>query len=1378
MSDEEEFHGFEEDELARRNRNRHQFSDCSGGQANPRGEQELIGLMRRLLQLRNDAEFPNNQEDRRERHLHPDEVSKLIPTFSSGRDVRTWCANVNHFKSLYRWTDQTTLLYASCRLEGAAREWYRSAQTGIANWAQFQQKIQVVFPDNENEAEVHLALANLVKSKDESYEHFVFRVEAMAARVQMSEIARVTYIVRGLSLDPIYDQICANRYNNSLELLNHIRLCEANNNMKRKRQATMVVNRSAQRAPEVIQVNGGETQQKRKCFNCNRIGHLSVDCPQPQRVVRCSKCQRAGHEEGQCNQPVNQARNPRTQQDQRQMQRQREVHLTEALNEEPSAAFDIDDDGRFQASVANQIEMDLLLDTGSEVSLLKRQYVPSGSVLNPVSSDSSMIVGLNNVPVLTDGVLSTTITCKSKRYEVDFLVVSDGTMKINGLVGRKFLKANKVDKIIVHPRNVDAIPNNFDRQLMSQVYGNVGSDCDLVSYNMTELCLDIGDDVSTLSLTKMITEVFRAEYVVRPRPVVPMMKHSFGVKLKEDKVYHASPQRLSVFERRELDKMISELLESGVIRESSSPYSSKVVLTKKKNGSYRLCVNFRALNKLVERDHYPIPVIEDQISKLQNKRYFTSLDLKNGFHHVEIDESSRKYFSFVVESGQYEYTRMPFGYCNAPEIFVRYINKMLSELIKSGTVIVFYDDILLATETIEEHVDVLKTLLRILSDNHVQLNLSKCHFMKTRIEYLGYDVAHNSIQPSDRHVDAIREFPLPDSVRAVQRFIGLVSYFRKFIPNFSKIASPLYDLLKKDEPFVFGPSQKQSFDTLCQILASKPVLAIYSPDAETQLHTDASSNGFGGILMQRTEGDKYFHPVMYFSKRASVAENKLHSFELETLAIVYSLKRFRNYLVGLHFKIVTDCSALQQTLNKKDLNPKISRWALFIEQFDYEIVHRVGDKMQHVDALSRAHVYALEGSQSGFGVEESAMYVNQLKDEGIQKVKRAVEEGKNDGFTIIDQIVYKVKGKKNLLFVPQVMEASVMYKYHNELGHFGVDKVADMIMRNFYIPNLTEKLKKHISECITCISYNPKQRKTDGFLHIYEKPDKPFQTIHIDHLGPLEKTKGKNLHILAVCDSCTKFLKLYAVKSTNTKEVMKCLKSYFISYSVPRVVVSDRGSAFTSKEFESFARDHGFYHVQVATACPKANGQIERYNRTLIPLLAKLQDGNKVQWDNILYKAEHLLNNTLNRSIGDIPSRVLFGVTQKLCIDKDLLEFVEDLNTSEERNLTEIRCRASGNVQRQQKYNKRYYDSKVTANSVFRVGDLVLIRSVPTVGENQKLKPKYKGPYVIKKVLDHNRYVISDIDKYQVSSRPFTGIFDPSNMKLYQKSNSTAASAE
>lgn len=288
MSD-DEFHGFEEEEFAQRNANsggQHgggsgDSGGASGAQGGHANERELVALMRRLLFIRDVAVQPNNAVDW-ERHLHPDEVSKLIPTFSSGRDVKTWCSNVNHFKTLYNWTDQTTLLYASCRLEGAARQWYRSVQTGIADWRQFQQRIQVAFPDNENEAEVHLALSNLVKLKDESYEHFVFRVEAMAARIQMSDRARVTYIVRGLSLDPIYDQIAASHFDNSLDLLNHIRICEANNNMKRKRQPVSVVNRITEKQPDQpSRSDGTDMYHNRKCFNCNKIVHLSVNCSQP-----------------------------------------------------------------------------------------------------------------------------------------------------------------------------------------------------------------------------------------------------------------------------------------------------------------------------------------------------------------------------------------------------------------------------------------------------------------------------------------------------------------------------------------------------------------------------------------------------------------------------------------------------------------------------------------------------------------------------------------------------------------------------------------------------------------------------------------------------------------------------------------------------------------------------------------------------------------------------------------------------------------------------------------------------------------------------------------------------------------------------------------
>ncbi|XP_062538327.1 uncharacterized protein LOC134206613 [Armigeres subalbatus] len=232
---------------------------------------------------------------------------------------------------------------------------------------------------------------------------------------------------------------------------------------------------------------------------------------------------------------------------------------------------------------------------------------------------------------------------------------------------------------------------------------------------------------------------------------------------------------------------------------------------------------------------------------------------------------------------------------------------------------------------------------------------------------------------------------------------------------------------------------------------------------------------------------------------------------------------------------------------------------------------------------------------------------------------------------------------------------------------------------------------------------------------------------------------------------------------------MKHLKSYQIAYSVPTVIVTDRGTAFTSKQFASFVNDHGIRHQLVATACPQANGQIERYNRTLIPLLSKLVEERSQDWDTVLVEAEFLLNNSFNRSIGDVPSRLLFGIVQKRNVPEDLKAYVDVLNENFDRDLPALRDAASRNIRKLQEYNKNQYDMRSKVNTQYREGDLVSIRTVKQVGERSKLNPKFKGPYVVKKVLDRNRYVIADIDGYQVSNRKFEGIFDPSNMRLYQK---------
>ncbi|XP_062707754.1 uncharacterized protein LOC109406092 isoform X1 [Aedes albopictus] len=784
-----------------------------------------------------------------------------------------------------------------------------------------------------------------------------------------------------------------------------------------------------------------------------------------------------------------------------------------------------------------------------------------------------------------------------------------------------------------------------------------------------------------------------------------------------------------------------------------------------------MCVNYKPLNRIVERNHFPMPVIEDRILKLQGKRYFSSLDLKNGFYHVELTEESKKYTSCVTNSGQYKFNRLPFGYANSPAMFVKYITKVLDPFIRDGRIVVFIDDMMIASKSVEEHLQTLSKVLQVLSDNHLELQLSKCHFLKTRTEYLGYDVKFNSSQPSDRHIESIREFPIPIDRRSLQRFLGLVNYFRKFISGFNILAAPLYDLLKEDREFVLTRNHLEAVKKLKQALISKPVLRIYSPTAETELHTDASSAGYGGVLLQRQTDDGLMHPIMYFSKKTSPSESKLHSFELETLAIVYCLQRFRIYLFGLRFRILTDCNSLKQTLEKKDVNPKIACWALYLEQFDFEILQRSGLKMQHADALSRVNVHLIEEDyRTVSSVFENALYVAQLQDSAVENLKQAVSLGSLKDYEVRDEILYKKVGNKSLLYVPLQMVPSVINKFHNDMGHFGVDKVCGLIKRTYWFPRMREQVQDHAKCCISCIAFNPRNKRYDGELFSVEKPKVPFEVLHIDHLGPLEKGKGKNEYILAVVDACTKFIKLYPTKTTKTTEVMKSLRSYFHTYSTPKVLISDQGTAFTSHAFNKFIADHDIRHVKVATACPKTNGQIERYNRTMMPLISKLVEETGDRWDSIITDAEYMLNNTVNRATGKTPAVLLFGVKQRRRIDHDLTQYLLELNDEpEKQELNSLRDEAAEHNQRQQNYNKRMYDRHCKKNTGYSEGDLVMLRRVNVPGERNKLKPKFRGPYIVKKVLDKNRYVVGDLDKFQVTGARFEGIFDPLNMRLYQK---------
>lgn len=512
-------------------------------------------------------------------------------------------------------------------------------------------------------------------------------------------------------------------------------------------------------------------------------------------------------------------------------------------------------------------------------------------------------------------------------------------------------------------------------------------------------------------------------------------------------------------------------------------------------------------------------------------------------------------------------------------------------------------------------------------------------------------------------------------------------------------------MLRKNVDFKFGQLELEAYELLKTKLLDSPILSIYNPTSETELHCDASSIGFGAILLQR-QNDNRFHPIFYFSKRTTDIESRYHSFELETLSIIYALRRFRIYLLGIKFKIVTDCQSLTLTLNKKFISPRIHRWSLEMQGYDYVIEHRSSNKMEHVDALSRCSgIFYIDSDSFEF-----ALSAAQKRDKIISKLVSELEKNESKFFCLINGLVYKKLGDQVKFYVPHEMENRIIQTHHDSLCHLGVDKCYDYLKNAYWFPHMKQKIDNFIRNCLKCIYFSPHSGKVEGTLHSIPKGKTPFEVLHIDHLGPLPNTKNKKKHIFLVIDGFTKFVKLYAVKSTQTSEVISCLESYFSHYSRPIKLISDRGSCFTSGDFEEFIKNQDIQHIKNATSSPQSNGQIERINRVITPMFSKEADENTTSnWVYSLTKVEFALNNTFNRSTGSCPSYLLFGVKQKGEFCDKVMEYIRDnVQTNNERNLELIRENAFNSILKNQKYNEEYYDKRHKSPYKYNIGDFVM----------------------------------------------------------------------
>ena len=421
--------------------------------------------------------------------------------------------------------------------------------------------------------------------------------------------------------------------------------------------------------------------------------------------------------------------------------------------------------------------------------------------------------------------------------------------------------------------------------------------------------------------------------------------------LTTDKPIRQCPYRIPQAYREKVKKEIEEMEENGIIRKSKSEWASPLVIVPKKDGSLRLCVDFRRLNAVSEFDAYPMPLVEEVLDRMGSANYLSTLDMTKGYWQIPLAEESKDKTAFITPFGLYEFNVMPFGLHGAPATFQRLMDNLLMDQREAADA--YIDDVTVANVTFDDHLRDLRKLFSSLRQAGLKVKPRKTHIGMEHVDLLGHHVGQGLIRPDAAKVNAVFNWPQPKTKSELRSFLGLVGYYRKFVPDFSELTSSLYDLLKKNMPeqLIWNSSLVYVFNSLKKLLCSEPVLLAPNFSKEFTLQTDASKNGLGAVLSQ-LDGNGADHPVAYASRKLRPAEKNYSTIEQECLAIKWAVDKFSNYLLGRTFIIETDHAPLKW-LDQHQHNARVARWSLALQPYAFEIRHRSGARNQNADALSR-----------------------------------------------------------------------------------------------------------------------------------------------------------------------------------------------------------------------------------------------------------------------------------------------------------------------------------------------------------------------------------------------------------------------------------------
>ncbi|KAL4290327.1 hypothetical protein GQ457_14G018800 [Hibiscus cannabinus] len=820
-----------------------------------------------------------------------------------------------------------------------------------------------------------------------------------------------------------------------------------------------------------------------------------------------------------------------------------------------------------------------------------------------------------------------------------------------------------------------------------------------------------------------------------PTGMPPAREHDHAIHLHPlSKPVNVKPYRYPYYQKQEIERQVQELLDHQLIQKSHSPFSSPVLLVKKKDGTWRFCIDYRALNAITVKDKFPIPTAEELFDELGGAQFFSKLDLLAGYHQIRVKAADVSKTAFRTHEGHYEFLVMPFGLTNAPSTFQSTMNDVFRPYLRKF-VLVFLDDILIYSQNWQDHLEHVRQVLQKLRDNRLVAKKSKCAFGQTQIDYLGHVVSREGLAVDPAKVEAIRAWPLPTTVKGVRGFLGIAGYYRKFIKGFATIAAPLSNLLCKGDVFQWSESTQQAFDHLKQCLCSAPVLSLPDFDKEFIVETDASGVGIGAVLHQ---GEK---PIAFYSQKLSPRMQGASTYHREMFAITQAVGKWRQYLLGRKFSIITDQRSLRELNQQTIQTPEQQRWLSKLIGYDFDIRYRPGRLNNVADALSREGIAScMTLSRPLFGVLED-IKVASAQDPQLQDLRQRIQEGHIECLNYIDhEGIVVFQGR---IMVPNevALRTLLLREFHGSKigGHSGINRTYRRLSANFYWKTMRQDVRHYVRNCQVCQRMKSDSLVPAGLLQPLPIPEQVFEDLALDFIVGLPKSNGKE-SILVVVDRLTKYGHFFALpRNFDSKDVAKILVQGVIKlHGIPKSLVSDRDRIFISEVWTEMAKLQGTELCLSSAYHPQSDGQTEALNRCLEMYLRCMVSEDPGKWEQYLPWAEYWYNTAYQHSAGLTPFKALYGRDPPTMVDYLEGSAKNDHVNQELQKRNEILRMLKHNLWQAQVRMKNQAD-KHRRELNLEVGSWAYVKLQPyrqlslRLRKQQKLSPRFFGPYQVEK---------------------------------------------